>query len=325
MTVKGKIVAKVAPSTTKVSSTGKGANPKTGPKTPNEKSAWEVASPWVHGVLGVASFVPGLSVVTGAADAAIYLAEGRAIEAGIAAVSMIPGGKVATTVGKAAKGAVGLVKGAGTTAKVTKAAHEAEQVAKAAKVAHDAKIAQEAAAKLAKEAEAVAAASKPAAKAAKRKKNTTVKPKKKMKCGEYGKYGELKKKTGEGKFDRDHIPSKSALKKKAEELAGEALTPAQERAIDNWGNSIAIPKQAHVDISPTNGTKNILLAPKDAKDLAGAARRDVEAMLKDIDKYDADGKCKKAYQRAAKRVLKMSNQDFDDALKKILKESKRKP
>ena len=323
MTVKGKIVAKVAPSTTKVSSTGKGANPKTGPKTPNEKSAWDAASPWVHGVLGVVSFVPGLSVVTGAADAAIYLAEGRAIEAGIAAVSMIPGGKVATTVGKAAKGAVGLVKGAGTTAKVTKAAHEAEQVAKAAKAAHDAKLAKEAAdaAKLAKEARAAEDAAAVGAK--KSKKNTTVKKKGKMKCGEHGTYGDLKKKTGDGKFDRDHIPSKAALKEKAKELnRGRALTPAQSKAIEAWGQAIAIPRQAHADVSPTYGSKNKSLKFSDMKDLAGAAKRDVDAMLEKIDEYDADGGCKKAYKKAAKKVLAMSNADFDEALKKLLKANK---
>ena len=79
-------------------------NPPVQPETPNEKSWWQAASPWVHGALGVASFVPGLSVVTGGADAIIYAAEGDAIEAGLAAASMIPGGKVVTTVGKAGKG-----------------------------------------------------------------------------------------------------------------------------------------------------------------------------------------------------------------------------
>jgi Novel toxin 15 len=58
----------------------------------------------------VASFVPGLSVVTGGLDAAIYAGEGNYVEAGIAAASMIPGGKVVTTVGKVAKGAVGMMK-----------------------------------------------------------------------------------------------------------------------------------------------------------------------------------------------------------------------
>ena len=37
----------------------------------------------------------------------------------------------------------------------------------------------------------------------------------KLKCGELGNYGEQKGRTGEGKYDRDHIPSKAALKERA--------------------------------------------------------------------------------------------------------------
>ncbi|WP_322063982.1 polymorphic toxin type 15 domain-containing protein, partial [Burkholderia cenocepacia] len=89
---------------------------------------------WVPGVLGVASFVPGLSVVTGAVDAGIYAAEGDMVEAGLSAASMIPGGKVVTTAGKLAKGSVGLAKGA----------HVAEEAAKAAKMAKEAEEAKKA-------------------------------------------------------------------------------------------------------------------------------------------------------------------------------------
>ena len=122
-------------------------NPPVEPETPAEKSWWQAASPWVHGLLGVASFVPGVSVVTGGADALIYAAEGDAIEAGLAAASMIPGGKVVTTVGKAGKAAVNAVKGARIAedaAKVAKAAKEAEEAAKAAKLAKEAQAAKEA-------------------------------------------------------------------------------------------------------------------------------------------------------------------------------------
>ncbi len=303
MTVKGKIIAKVAPSTTKASATGKGANPKVKPQTPKEKTAWEAASPWVHGVLGVASFVPGLSVVTGGLDAAIYLAEGRAIEAGIAAVSMIPGGKVATTAGKAVKSVVGMAKGAGTAAKVTKVGKTGKATVDAANDAKQAKKAAES--------------------ANKGKKDTTVKPKPKMKCGEHGKYGDLKKKTGDGEFDRDHIPSKAALKARAEQLNnGEPISTAQAKAIDDWGQAIAIPRQAHINHSPTHGSKNKVLRFSDMDDLAGAARRDVAAMVDEIELYDADGGCKKAYQNAAKKVLKMTNSDYDKALKMLLKSKK---
>ncbi|WP_232522656.1 hypothetical protein, partial [Chitinibacter sp. GC72] len=177
-----------------------------------------------------------------------------------------------------------------------------------------------------KKSDEAAAATKQARKEAaekKGKKGGQTKPKKKMKCGEYGKYGELQKKTGDNKFDRDHIPSKAALKERAQSLLkeGRELSSAQKKAIEKWGDSIAIPKQAHIDISPTYG-QTTAEAIKDLKNLAGAARRDVEAMLKNIDAYDADGGCKKAYQKASKRVLRHSNEDFDKALKDILKKVK---
>lgn len=145
MTTKGVILEQAAPSTTRVEPDGSGANPPLMPETEAEQGMWEKASPWVHGVLGVASFVPGLSVVTGALDAAIYTAEGELVEAGVAAASMIPGGKVVTTAGKAVKGAVGMARGTGTAAKVVKGADAGAEVFDAAKVAKEAREAKEAA------------------------------------------------------------------------------------------------------------------------------------------------------------------------------------
>jgi hypothetical protein len=142
-----------------------------------------------------------------------------------------------------------------------------------------------------------------------------------MKCGEGGPYGDLKKKTGEGKFDRDHIPSKAALLEKAKALnKGVDLNPDQIKKITNWGNSIAIPRKAHQDISPTYGGRNTPAA--DAKDLAGSAKRDVDTMLEKIDEYDADGGCKKAYKKASKKILDMTNDDYERELKKLLKKPK---
>ena len=70
------------------------------------KGIWSKASPIVHGVLGVASFVPGLSVITGAADGFIYGAEGNYFDAALSFGAMAPGGKIVTTAGKLAKGAI---------------------------------------------------------------------------------------------------------------------------------------------------------------------------------------------------------------------------
>jgi len=148
MTTKGVILEQADRSFTHIEPHGGGANAAIKAETAAEKTFWQKSSPWVHGVLGVASFVPGLSVITGAIDAAIYTAEGDYVEAGIAAASMIPGGKVVTTVGKVAKRAVGMAKGAGMASRVGKGAHEAEELAKAAKSAKEA----EEAARVAREA-----------------------------------------------------------------------------------------------------------------------------------------------------------------------------
>jgi hypothetical protein len=231
---------------------------------------------------------------------------------------MIPGGKIVTTAGKLVKGAAGLAREAHAAEEAAKLAREAEAAAKAAKLEKEA----EEAAKLKKTGEEVSHAKKAdeEADAGKGEDGAKVKGKKKLKCGEYGKYGDLKKKTGDGKFDRDHVPSKAALKAFAAALKGERLTQAEMNAIDKAADAIAIPRQAHIDVSPTYG-QSASEAAKDAKDLAGAARRDVEVMLKKIDEYDADGGCKKAYRKAARRVLRKSNEDFAQWIADVLKKA----
>jgi hypothetical protein len=178
MTTKGVILEQAKPSTIHIDPHGGGANPPIVPETEAEQTMWQKSSPWVHGLLGVASFVPGLSVVTGAVDVAIYTAEGEAVEAGLAVASMIPGGKVVTTVGKLAKGAVGMAKGTGAAARIVKGAHEAEEMLKAARKAEEtARIAKEAkAAKEAREAQEAAKKAREAASGVKKpKKEVTVK------------------------------------------------------------------------------------------------------------------------------------------------------
>ena len=41
-------------------------------------------------------------------------------------------------------------------------------------------------------------------------------------------------------------------------------------------------------------------------------------MLAKIDEYDEDGKCKKNYKKAAKKISNMKNADFDKMLADIL-------
>ena len=289
--------------------------------TPKEKGWWDSWKDTVHTGLDIAGAIPVVGIFADGANAAIYTAEGDYVNAAISGVSaaanLIPGGGAVMKGGKlAVKGAQAVFR-AEARQVVKQTTKEIAEAAAKKKLAREAEEA--AAKKLAKEAKEAAAA----AKKAKQKKGGNDRKKKKLKCGQYGKYGDLKKQSGDNKFDRDHIPSKAALKERAKSLLppGKKLTESQAKAIDKAGEAIAIPKQAHIDVSPTYG-QTVKDAAKDASDLAGSARRDVEAMLKEIDKYDEDGKCKKAYQKAAAKIMRMSKQDFDKILKDILKNVK---
>lgn len=336
MTTKGKYLEQGAPSVGKVDPGGDGANPGVIPETPKEEGWWKKASPWVHGVLGVASFVPGLSVVTGAADAAIYAGEGNLVEAGIAAASMIPGGKVVTTVGKVGKAAVGLAKEAGVASKLMKGAHEAEEMAKAAKLAKEAEEAAKAAkaakeaqlAKEAKEAKDAADAAKKAKKAKKGDKDTTVKSKKPQKphkdCGKVGKYSSAPKKLGE--LNADHIPSGAALKAFAERQLKEMkvwqkLSDKQRESVLNkvYNNAptITIPEDVHKEGRTWGSKNNQTQISADSKDLKGAFEKDAKAIQKSMDSKDHG--CSDVYKKAVKELR---NFDYEKYIEKAIKEHK---
>jgi len=143
----------------------------------------------------------------------------------------------------------------------------------------------------------------------------------KLGCGESGTYGDLQKKTSKGKYDRDHIPSKESLLKRAEKLNG-SLTTAEKSAIISAAEAIAIPKSAHQSVSPTYGGRNNPdLVKWDADHPVEAAHDDTEKMLKDLDKHGADEKCKEAYRKAAQKIRNMSEDDYnkliDDAIASV--------
>lgn len=156
---------------------------------------------------------------------------------------------------------------------------------------------------------------------AKTKKKTNKKKKKdKLKCGESGSYGDLKKKTGDGQFDRDHVPSKASLKLRAEKFGGgEGLCDAQKKAVDNAANAIAIPKWAHAYYSPTYGSRNTPSRIKqDAKNPQAAARRDTAAVKRGMKKRGASKECQKKYDAWAKKVNGMTPAAYDKMLKKAV-------
>lgn len=148
------------------------------------------------------------------------------------------------------------------------------------------------------------------------------KKKKELKCGESGKYGDLKKKTGHGQFDRDHVPSKAALKEFArkEVNGGDELCKLQKKAIDNVGAAIAIPRGVHKDYSPTYGGKNTpTQVSSDAGNLQGAAQRDTKNVSAGM-----KNPCKKKYDKWAKKITKMKDKDYKKMLDKAIKPFKKK-
>jgi len=235
MTTKGVILEQADRSFTHIEPHGGGANAAIKAETAAEKTFWQKSSPWVHGVLGVASFVPGLSVITGAIDAAIYTAEGDYVEAGIAAASMIPGGKVVTTAGKVAKRAV-------SAARVAKGAREAEEALKAAKAAKEA----QENAKVARDVNAATTAS--GGGGGKRGgKDTTIKGRKKGPCdhlrqgsgkGPYrgGAHGKTSRPRNDGK-DSHHMPADDFSPLKRDEGPAIQMDPTDHAKTSSNGSS----------------------------------------------------------------------------------------
>jgi hypothetical protein len=155
--------------------------------------------------------------------------------------------------------------------------------------------------------------------------NQNKKKKEEMECGESGTYGDLKKKTGKGLFDRDHVPSKGALKEFArKELnLGQELCKDQKRAIDAVGEAIAIPKWLHQKFSRTYGGLNSeSTIGTDAADLQAAAKRDVENVKKGLGDQNMSPECKKKYEAWADKVGETTNEQYRDKLSKAMQSGK---
>lgn len=159
---------------------------------------------------------------------------------------------------------------------------------------------------------------------------TTIVGKGKMNCGEGGKYGDMLKKTGDGKLDRDHVPSKAALQQAARDLIQKArlqLTPTQlaalfgdNGAISKQGNAIAIPKKDHQQHSETYGRRNSPEKIKeDAGDLQKAAKRDTKT-IEEAEGKEMDDECADKYKKEAEKIRSKTHEEYIQDLKKVIKE-----
>jgi filamentous hemagglutinin len=131
-------------------------------------------------------------------------------------------------------------------------------------------------------------------------------------------YKTSKKTTGDGSVDRDHQPSKAALKNRAEQIKGDRLTPAEAKRIEDNAHTVTVSKDVH-KAGPTHGSKNTPERIKtDACDLSAATCRDADAMVENTKKLDP-GNLDKA-KKAAEKIKTKTNKDYDDFLKKQLED-----
>lgn len=140
-------------------------------------------------------------------------------------------------------------------------------------------------------------------------------------------YGEQKKVTGDGSADRDHQPSKAAIKKAAADeiarqvAAGEIDKPTAAQIkeinnrIDNEAMSVVVDHDVHKD-GPTYGNKNKTQSDIDKQDLGAAANRDADAMVANAAKHDPDNL--PAYQAAADKIKEQTHDSIMDKTKGII-------
>lgn len=141
-----------------------------------------------------------------------------------------------------------------------------------------------------------------------------------LRCGESGTYGDLKKKSGGGNYHRDHIPSKKALKQRAEDILGRKLKDYEAKAIEDGAFAVAIPAAAHRNESPTYGGRNKAIFQADADNLQDAAERDVKTMKEHLDGSD-DG-CAEAYKDATENTRRKKNDEYDKWIIDTVKKAK---
>jgi len=141
-------------------------------------------------------------------------------------------------------------------------------------------------------------------------------------CGQAGTYRDLKKQTGKNMYDRDHVPSKSALKERAKFLAKQMrkkLTGAMESTIDALGETIAIPKALHRDWSETYGGRSDPENDANKLGLNEAAKRDLKTIQENFEADDPE--CEEAYAKFADEIRDRIEKDpdyYDNWLKKII-------
>jgi hypothetical protein len=316
----GKVVGKSSVTLPTITVT---ANAPVKPETAAEGGFWGAVGGWVHGGLDAAGLIPGLGAVPDLLNAGIYMVEGDYVNAGVSAVAAIPVVGDAALAGKYAVKGGELVAKEGERLAAKESAKVAEQVAKEA----EEKAAKEAAEKAEKE--TAENAEKDAAKEGED--GAKSEGKDELKCGDSGAYGDLLKQSGANKFDRDHVPSKAALKKIAESILDEegiVLSDPEKLklfgdgkknpgAIAKAGEAIAIDKADHQQVSRTYGNRNLPeQIAEDAKDAQAAAKKDTDKILGDATRWGE--KCRQKYEKWAENIIKKTHAEYVEKIGKLI-------
>jgi hypothetical protein len=148
------------------------------------------------------------------------------------------------------------------------------------------------------------------------------------KCGECESYGSLKnsgkasRADGSRVWERDHIPAKATLFKRAKVLFNTMSADVYECAkgkIESRGMAIVIPRKSHRNFSKTCGSKNtkkqIRQDAKSKESMTAAVNRDTKALQAHLDDTD----CGPAYADAVKELKKF---DFDQMIRDAVNECK---
>lgn len=149
-----------------------------------------------------------------------------------------------------------------------------------------------------------------------------------LECGETGSYSKLQEKGAAPDYERDHVPSKAALRDAAYNraaAAGVSLNDDQKKCIANRvearGITVAIPRSSHRGFSPTCGSgKNtparIAGDAATPDSMKAAVERDTSEMQKHFDGPPKHA-CADAYREATKKVKAHDNEGM---MKKAIKD-----
>lgn len=273
------------------------ANPEVESETPSEGVTGNEILDGIQLGLDIVGLIPVVGELADVANAGISLARGDYAGAALSLLSAIPLAGYAGSAGKVVWHA-------------TKAT--VETTGKAAREVAEARVRKEAKNATGAEKKEIAPGGR-------------TKAKKPLDCGQKGSYGQLNKfDASSGEMERDHIPPKAALLQKAVDLyekSGRTLDPDElktlARKIERHGQAVSIPKDIHRNGITHSNPNN----KKYSGDLQAVAREESRNHRENMRRDDKNHRCMAALQKATGELGKITNKQYDDFLRKLIKDT----